>query len=97
MSTLMFRCPQTDRPIDSGIETDPFALRGLQSLTIFVHCPYCHKEHGQLIEDGHLGTAGEDAFFNEVLQFTRRRRPRDLGDADVALGAQAALEAVEPS
>jgi len=56
MAALIFTCPKTGRPIESGIETDRASLSGVQSVRIHVRCPHCWEEHDQRIRDAHLAS-----------------------------------------
>ena len=56
MAALIFTCPKTGRPIESGIETDRASLSGVQSVRIHVRCPHCWEEHDQRIRDVHLAS-----------------------------------------
>ncbi len=57
MAALIFACPNTRRPIESGIETDQDTLSAVRSLTISVRCPHCWEKHSVTIRDGYLGAA----------------------------------------
>lgn len=57
MGTLLFSCPTTGRPIDSGIETDPPSLSTVQQVSTRVRCPHCGKEHEPRVKDGRLAAA----------------------------------------
>jgi hypothetical protein len=55
MTALIFICPNTGRPIESGIETDQASLSNVYSVRIRVRCPHCWQEHDRMIrDDGHL-------------------------------------------
>ena len=54
MAALIFSCPRTGRPIESGIETDRASLSHVQMIRIRVRCPYCWEEHDRTIRDSHL-------------------------------------------
>jgi hypothetical protein len=54
MTALTITCPNTGRPIDSGIETDRAGLFNY-SVRIRVRCPHCWQEHDRMIrDDAHL-------------------------------------------
>jgi hypothetical protein len=57
VAALIFACPKTRRPIDSGIETDQSTLATVRSLTISVRCPHCWEKHSLTLRDGFLGIA----------------------------------------
>ena len=57
MAALIFICPKTGRPIESGIETDRASLSNVQSVRIRVRCPHCWEEHDRRIRDAHLASA----------------------------------------
>jgi hypothetical protein len=55
MTALIFTCPKSGRPIESGIEADRASLSNAQSVRIRVRCPHCWQEHDRMIrDDGHL-------------------------------------------
>ena len=55
MTALIFTCPKSGRPIESGIEADRASLSNAQSVKIRVRCPHCWQEHDRMIrDDGHL-------------------------------------------
>jgi hypothetical protein len=57
MTALIFTCPKTGRPIDSGIETDRASLSNVQLVKIRVRCPHCWGEHDRIIrDDGYLAS-----------------------------------------
>jgi hypothetical protein len=54
MGSLIFSCPNTWRPIETGIETDDATLARLRPHSLSITCPYCHAAHELKIKDGHL-------------------------------------------
>jgi hypothetical protein len=51
MGTVMVRCPQTGRPISTGISTD---RRSFEATPVFfsrVYCPACRMEHEWFAKD----------------------------------------------
>jgi len=47
MTALIFACPKTGRPIESGLETDRASL----VIRIRVRCPHCWETHDRSIRD----------------------------------------------
>jgi hypothetical protein len=45
MSLLSYRCPETSREVETGIDTDPAALARMRHLKISVACPHCLNGH----------------------------------------------------
>ena len=45
MGSLFVRCPKTNKPISTGIETDPESLARMQSTTFSIACPHCGQPH----------------------------------------------------
>ena len=45
MAILLIKCPHTDRPISTGIETDPESFAHLPDTLSQVKCPKCGLEH----------------------------------------------------
>ena len=57
MGNLTFVCPQTGRPIETGIETDPDTLVLVQAVRMRVTCAHCGETHGFQVADGYLDEA----------------------------------------
>lgn len=57
MGTLTFTCPQTRRPIRTGIETDRYALLGVEFLTMRIACPHCGDAHELKVKEAHIARA----------------------------------------
>ena len=55
MNALLFQCPNTERPVKTGLEIDMAALRNVQPVTVRMRCPYCHSAHEWKLTDGLLG------------------------------------------
>jgi len=51
MPQLMFRCPYTNKPIQSGIELVSENLKSVSKFPISVQCPHCGKQHHGTIAD----------------------------------------------
>jgi len=62
MAALIFTCPRTGRPIESGIETDRASLSTVQSIRIRVRCPHCWEEHDRRIRDAQLASVAYASF-----------------------------------
>ena len=45
MSALMIRCPQTGRPLYTGIETDQISLNKTPDVPMHSRCPVCGGDH----------------------------------------------------
>ena len=45
MGSLFVRCPKTNKPISTGIETDPESLARMQSTILSIACPHCGQPH----------------------------------------------------
>jgi hypothetical protein len=45
MSSLFIGCPNTGRPVSTGIEIEPHVLRQLPNLCARMLCPACGQEH----------------------------------------------------
>jgi hypothetical protein len=54
MPQLMFRCPYTNKPIQSGIELVVENLKRVSEFPISVQCPHCGKQHHGTVADGCL-------------------------------------------
>jgi hypothetical protein len=51
MGRLVFRCPESDARIVTGVHTDAGSLAKVRSLSVKVYCPQCKTTH--LIMAGH--------------------------------------------
>jgi hypothetical protein len=54
MGSLIFRCPNCRRVIESGLETDEATLRRLRPCKIRLDCDHCQTHHELAIKQGHL-------------------------------------------
>lgn len=54
MARLIFQCPYTNRPIDSGIDLDPRDADGVRDYPVSVRCPHCGLVHRGVMSDGQL-------------------------------------------
>ena len=54
MAQLVFRCPYTNQPIPSGIESGKACLREALDYPISVPCPHCGFQHHGTVADGYL-------------------------------------------
>jgi hypothetical protein len=54
MHNLTFTCPQTGRPIDTGIHTDVHSLSSVQATIIHLKCSNCGMIHQLPIKSGYL-------------------------------------------
>lgn len=54
MATLTFECPNTRRPINSGIETDESTLGSVRPVQFRLHCPHCRCYHDLALHCGRL-------------------------------------------
>ncbi len=45
MTTITIRCPNTGRPVSTGIETVPAVFRKLPKVSSRTLCPACGEEH----------------------------------------------------
>jgi hypothetical protein len=57
MAELRFRCPYSNRPIDSGIDIERADAQKIRALPIRIHCPYCDCGHDGTVADGELRDA----------------------------------------
>ena len=46
MGTILFECPNTGRPVSTGIETEPISFCRLTETWLEVYCPLCKQFHG---------------------------------------------------
>ena len=46
MGTILFECPETGRPVSTGIETEALSFCRLSETWLEVHCPICGHFHG---------------------------------------------------
>ncbi|HZP79563.1 MAG TPA: hypothetical protein VFB45_25745 [Pseudolabrys sp.] len=61
MAELIFRCPYTNKPIQSGIEVDQQTAFGILGHAVRIRCPYCETSHDGRIADGELGRPAWEA------------------------------------
>ena len=52
MQALLFECPTTGRPIDTGIAIDYARLRKVQPVTVHLFCPRCERPHEWKLSEG---------------------------------------------
>jgi hypothetical protein len=45
MGALMIACPNTGRPISTGIETDEYSLKQIADVPSRTRCPFCGLDH----------------------------------------------------
>ena len=45
MSSVTIRCPNTGRPVPTGVETEPGVFRKLPKINVRMLCPACGQEH----------------------------------------------------
>ena len=57
MSSVMIRCPVTDREVSTAIETEPSVFRKLPKVAAFMRCPACGQDHVWAVSSAWL--AGE--------------------------------------
>jgi hypothetical protein len=51
---LIVRCPNTNEPIDTGIDTEYESLSLVWGKSVLVNCPHCSEAHALRIRDGSL-------------------------------------------
>jgi hypothetical protein len=54
MAQLVFRCPYTNQPIPSGIESGKASLKVALDYPISLRCPHCGFLHHGTVADGYL-------------------------------------------
>ena len=54
MESLRFICPNTDREIDVGIESELETLLRIRSSPVRARCPACGERHEWRVRDAHL-------------------------------------------
>jgi hypothetical protein len=54
MAQLVFRCPYTNEPIPSGIESGKTSLKDALDCPISLPCPHCGLLHHGTVADGYL-------------------------------------------
>ena len=57
MGNLIFVCPQTGQPIETGIETDPDTMRLVKTVSLRVTCAHCAEQHAFRVAEGYLDEA----------------------------------------
>ena len=55
MNPLLFQCPKTERPVNTGIEVDIATLRHVQPVTVRLLCPLCDNVHEWKLTDALIG------------------------------------------
>jgi Family of unknown function (DUF6455) len=45
IGTVMTRCPETNKPISTGIVTDPAGFANFPKVAAQFHCPHCYADH----------------------------------------------------
>jgi hypothetical protein len=58
MAILKIKCPHTNRPISTGIETDPESFATLPDTLSHVKCPECGLEHAWWTREAWLEDPG---------------------------------------
>ena len=61
MNPLLFQCPKTERPVNTGIEINISILRNVQPVTVRLLCPFCYNTHEWKLTDGLLGEPRTEA------------------------------------
>jgi hypothetical protein len=51
MNPLLFQCPKTERPVNTGIEINITILRNVQPVTVRLLCPFCDNAHEWKLND----------------------------------------------
>jgi endogenous inhibitor of DNA gyrase (YacG/DUF329 family) len=69
MSSVMIRCPNTGRPVSTGIEVEPTEFCKLPKVAARMHCPACGEDHGWTTSSAWL--AGEP-------RLVEAERPREI-------------------
>jgi hypothetical protein len=54
MGSLIFRCPECQRVIEAGVETDEATLGSLRPYKIGLRCSHCGSQHHLEMGEGHL-------------------------------------------
>lgn len=57
MESLIFRCPSTGKPVDSGIETEIGTLLRIRRAMARSRCPACGEIHEWPVRDAYLAEA----------------------------------------
>jgi hypothetical protein len=57
MAELTFRCPYSNRPIETGIDVDRADAQKIRALPIRIRCPHCDCSHDGTIADAELSDA----------------------------------------
>jgi len=60
MGPLLVRCPKTQHPISTGIETDVASLAKAWSSTVRIPCPHCGETHEFKVRDAYTGASISD-------------------------------------
>jgi hypothetical protein len=64
MSSVMIRCPVTDRAVSTAIETEPSVFQKLPKVAAFMRCPACGQDHVWTV--GSAWLAGEPRLVEEA-------------------------------
>jgi hypothetical protein len=59
MTAVMIKCPQTGRPVDTGLDTDRETFAGLPDVLASSTCPACRLRHSWWRREAWLAAAGE--------------------------------------
>ena len=59
MNPLLFQCPKTERPVNTGIEINISILRNVQPVTVRLLCPFCDNAHEWKLTDALIGDPRE--------------------------------------
>jgi hypothetical protein len=57
MAELTFRCPYSNRLIETGIDVDRADAQKIRALPIRIRCPYCDCSHDGKVADAELRDA----------------------------------------
>ena len=60
MHELSIRCPETDKKIDTGVDTNYKSLALLWNVEITVSCSHCGQSHKVLVRDAYMDQAALD-------------------------------------
>ena len=60
MHDLSIRCPETDKKIDTGVDTNYKSLALLWNVEITVPCSHCGQSHKVLVRDAYMDQAALD-------------------------------------
>jgi hypothetical protein len=54
MASFIVYCPKTEKPIETGIETEPASLSRVDNVVVHVDCPHCGSAHQIQVKEGRL-------------------------------------------